>query len=224
MKQVRLIIGVAVLIISSPGYGQTISSALPAIVNPNGNFLFYLHGGVVTDEGNNGMTKAMPQWGRYEYLNILDSLRNRGFTVVSERRRPGVDDSLYVNKIVRQVDSLLQNGVPINHVMIVGASSGAAITLNVASALKTKRMKYIIMGACWPDTYKSYLGLTLEGRFLSIIEKSDPHGTCSAIFNSRPKVSRFQEIVLNTGLSHGFLFKGYKDWLDPVTKWYWETE
>lgn len=224
MKHVLLILGVAALVISSPGYGQTISSAIPAKVNPTENYLFYLHGGVVTDEGNNGMTKAMPQWGRYEYLNILDSLRNRGFTVISERRKQGVDDTLYVNKIVRQVDSLFQKGVPIDHVMIVGASSGAAITLNVASVLRNKRMKYIIMGACWPDTYRSFQGLILEGRFLSIIEKSDPHGTCVAIFNSRPNVSRFQEIVLNTGLSHGFLFKGYKDWLDPVTKWYRETE
>ena len=166
----------------------------------------------------------MPQWGPYEYLNILDSLRSRHINIISENRRRGVNDSMYASKVAKQVDSLLGNNVPVRHIIIVGASAGAAITLSVAERLKNKQMNYVIMGACWPDTYKTYHNLQLPGNFLSIIEQTDPHCTCSAIFIPRPEISSFKEIVLNTGLSHGFLFKGYKEWIDPIIKWFGSTD
>lgn len=81
-------------------------------------------------------------------------------------------------------------------------------------------MNYVIMGACWPDTYKIYDNVQLLGNFLSVIEKTDAHGTRSAIFNRRPEISNFKEIKLNTGLNYGFLFKGYKEWIDPIIKWF----
>ena len=80
-------------------------------------------------------------------------------------------------------------------------------------------MHYVIMGGCWPDTYKDYLGLTLYGKFLSIIESSDPHGTCSSLFANRNNIKSFTEVKLNTGLSHGFIYKGRREWIDPIVKW-----
>lgn len=95
---------------SLPTFGQTISSSLPTKINAAEKYLFYLHGGVVTDKGNNGIVASMPQWGPYEYLNILDSLRSRHINIISENRRPGINDSVYVSKLVKQVDSL--SGIP----------------------------------------------------------------------------------------------------------------
>ena len=37
------------------------------------------------------------------------------------------------------------------------------------------------MGGCWPETYKDYPNTELYGHFLSIIEATDPHGTCNMI-------------------------------------------
>jgi len=79
------------------------------------------------------------------------------------------------------------------------------------------------MGGCWPDTYKDYQTLELYGHFLSIIEASDPHGTCSKIFEKRKQVKGYKEISLSMGLSHGFINKGYKEWIDPIVKWFNET-
>lgn len=210
----------AILFMSTAAIGQTISTHLPSPVNKSEKFLFYLHGGVVTVLGNNAINQSVPEWGPYEYLNILDSLRNRGFNVISERRFERIDDSIYVNKIVSQVDSLWKAGVPSKNILVVGASAGWNITLHVSAKLKNRNMKYVIMGGCWPETYKDYLNLELYGKFLSIIETSDPHGTCSKIFEKRKYVTDYTEIKLNTGLSHGFIYKGYPIWIDPIVDWF----
>ena len=58
---------------------QTISASLPKTIDKNARYLFYLHGGSVTILGDNSINNGAPEWGRYEYSNILDSLRVRGF-------------------------------------------------------------------------------------------------------------------------------------------------
>ena len=83
-------------------------------------------------------------------------------------------------------------------------------------------MKYVVMGGCWPDTHKDYQTIELYGDFLSIIESSDPHGTCSKIFEGRKQIKGYKEVTLTMGLSHGFIYKGYKEWIDPIVKWFKE--
>lgn len=161
----------------------------------------------------------MPEWGPYEYLNILDSLRSRGFNVISENRKEGVNDTVYVNKLVNQVDSLFHHGVPTKNILVVGASSGWNIALHASAKLRNSNMKFVVMGGCWPETYKDYVALDLYGHFLSIIETTDPHGTCSAIFEKRKTLSSYEEVKLNMGLSHGFIYKGYNEWIDPIMNW-----
>ena len=203
---------------------QSISSSLPGKLSPSSQYLFYLHAGVVTLFGNNAINQSVPEWGPYEYLNILDSLRKRGFNIISENRKEGVEDSVYVKKIAGQIDTLFNAGVRPQNIVIVGASSGSDIVMHLSAAIKNDLLKYVIMGGCWPDTYKYYTALELYGHFLSIIESSDPHVTCSKIFEERTKVSSFMEIKLNTGLSHGFIYKGHKEWIDPIAKWFHETK
>ncbi len=201
--------------ISTLASAQSVSIFLPEKISSAEKYLFYLHGGVVTDKGNNGITDAAPEWGPYEYLNILDSLKNRGYNVISENRKPEVDDSIYANKVAQQIDTLIRDGVKEKNIVIVGASAGADIAIHVSAKMKNKKLKFVIMGACWPDTYKGYEPLRLYGHFLSIIESSDPHGTCAAVFKGRKNIT-IREITLHTGLSHGFIFKGYKEWIDPI--------
>jgi len=203
----------------SSSYGQTISPSVPKTLDKNGKYLFYQHSAVVTEFGNNAINQSFPEWGPYEYLNILDSFRSRGFNVISEIRQKGLDDYLYVNKIVKQIDSLLKAGITTKNIIVVGASSGWNITLYVASKLKNKEMNYVIMGGCWPESYKDYTDIELYGNFLSIIESSDPHGTCKQIFENQENIKTYKEIILKTGLSHGFIYKGYKEWIDPVVHW-----
>jgi len=220
-KTGQYIIWVMLFLTTTAGaFGQTIGSSIPSKVDLTGNYLFYLHGAVVTELGDNAINQSVPAWGPYEYSKILDSLRKQGFYVISEIRKKGIDDSVYVIKISKQIDSLLKAGVKTEQMLVVGASSGWNITLGVSSKLKDEKMKYVIMGGCWPEDYKDYLNTELHGQFLSIIEATDPHGTCYMLFDKRSHVKSYNEIILHTGLSHGFIYKGYKEWIDPIVAWF----
>lgn len=199
---------------------QEIRHDLPSKINPAGYYVFYLHGGVVTVKGDNAINDPVPQFGPYQYSRILDTLRAHGFYVISERRLPGIDDSVYVKKVALQVDSLLKAKVPVRNIIMIGASAGSDIVLHVSDKLKNPQMKYVIMGGCSPDIYKYYLEIDIGGRFLSIIESSDSHGTCAKIFENRKQLKDFHEITLETGLDHGFIYKPYAAWIDPVVQWF----
>ncbi len=196
---------------------------MPAQIERHAHYLFYFHGGVVTVAGDNAINSAQPDWGPYQYSAILDSLRKRGFIVVGEIRKEGVPDSVYVSKLADDIDRLFDEEVQPEHILIVGASAGNNIVLHAASKLRNASLKFVITGGCWPDTHKEYTALPLYGHFLSIIESSDPHGTCSAIFKRR-SLGSFREIKLRTGLSHGFLYRGLSDWIDPMARWYREIQ
>lgn len=215
-----ILLTTALLLINGVVLSQTIGASLPTSIKKNERFLFYLHGGVVTTLGNNAINQSMPEWGPYEYLSILDSLKRRGFNVISENRKPDVDDIVYARKMASQVDSLFSAGVEPQQILILGASAGWNIALQVADIMGNKSMRYVMMGGCWPDTYKDYVKMVFNGHFLSVIESTDPHGTCQKVFEGRQELSSFKEIQLNTGLSHGFIYKGHRAWIDPIVAWF----
>ncbi|WP_153798697.1 hypothetical protein [Foetidibacter luteolus] len=203
---------------------QNASNSLPGKIDSSAKYLFYLHGQVVTELGDNAINNAAPEWGPYEYSNILDSLKKRGFFVISEIRKKGTDNSFYTQKICSQADSLLKAGVLAGNIVMVGASSGWDIVLQASASLKNTQVNYVVMGGCWPGTYKDYSNLQLYGRFLSIIESSDPHGTCAKIFENRATLTSYREVVLHTGKSHGFFYKGYDHWINPIAAWLGERK
>lgn len=205
-------------------WGQYCGPDLPRKIDARQRYAFYLHGGVVTELGNNAVNQSVPEWGPYEYLAILDSLKARQVNVISERRIKNVPDSVYIEKIVLQIDTLLRSNVKPENILVLGASAGMYIALRVAARCANKRVQYVVMGGCWPNTYKEFEDLRLSGNFLSVIEKSDPHGTCRKIFRRRKQITRFEELVLSTGLSHGFIYKGYPAWIDPVMAWWKKAE
>lgn len=216
MKEAITILLIAIHCVTT---AQTVSSSVTGQIRKNEKYLFYLHGAVVTELGNNAINQSVPEWGPYEYLDILDSIKKRGFNVISEQRRKTVADSFYARHISNQIDSLIKAGVRVKNIVILGASAGWNIALLVSARQQKKRLRFIIMGGCWPDTYKDYTSTKISGKFLSIIEASDPHQTCRKIFEGRKRITSFEEITLHTGLSHGFIYKGYKEWLDPVVEW-----
>ena len=61
------------------------------------------------------------------------------------------------------------------------------------------------MGGC-RDNDLDYKTFVLHGHF-SIIEKSDPHGTCHRLFENKKHLKSHTEVLLNTGLNHGFYTK-----------------
>lgn len=211
---------IAFVCIASVSEGQHVGSALPDPISRKAKFLFYLHGQVVTELGDMAIYQSAPEWGPYEYSHVLDSLAARDVNVISEIRKKGVDNSAYTNKIAAQIDTLLRSKVKPENILVLGASAGWDIALSVSDKLKNPSLHFVAMGGCWPDTYKDYTKLNLTGHFLSLIEKTDPHGTCVKVFEKRAAIKSYREITLNTGLSHGFIYKGHAAWIDPVMAWW----
>jgi len=199
---------------------QYMGPSLPNSVSRKAKYLFYLHGQVVTELGDMAINQGAPEWGPYEYSHILDSLAARRVNVISEIRKKDVDNSVYVDRITAQIDTLLKKGVRPENILVLGASSGWDIALSVSDKLKNPSLRFVAMGGCWPETYKDYTNLDLTGHFLSLIEKTDPHGTCVKVFEKRPNIRSYREIALNTQLSHGFIYKGHAAWIDPVIAWW----
>ena len=129
------------------------------------------------------------------------------------------DDRSYASKVSGQIDTLLKAGVNPARICVIGASAGAYIAIDIAEWVKNENIKYVILGMCWPDTYKSYIGKKLCGNFLSIYELSDPHGSCLKLFEDKLCKTGIKEIKLNMNNSHAFLYKPYNEWIYPMVNW-----
>jgi hypothetical protein len=215
-KKLHLVLFCLILVYSLNG--QTISKYIPKYIDKSKKYLFYLHGGIVQDEGINAVS---PDWGKYEYAAILDTLRSYGYNILSEVRPKSTDDEKYGEFIARQVDTLLRSGVPPQHIIIVGASQGASMTIVAAYNLKNSRINYAILGLCdeYEIGYYSKYKNKLCGNFLSIYESSDPHSSCDRLLMEPYCKTGYKQIKLNMGISHGFIFRPYKEWVQPLISW-----
>ncbi len=198
--------------------GQTITPNIPEKINKSQKYLIYLHGGIVQDLGADAVSE---DFGRYEYHKILEVFKERGFNVISEVRPKETEITEYAEKLSEQIKTLKRRGVAEKNIVIVGASLGAYMTIEAANKLKMKKVKYVLIGLCSEyaiDRYSKYKG-NLRGSFLSIYEESDQKGTCQTLFEPLHRKSKFREIKINTGKGHGFLFRPYKEWVDPLFQW-----
>jgi hypothetical protein len=211
---------IALCLLHAVVQAQEAGPSLPKKIDPAGRYLFYLHGAVVSFVGDNGINNGAPEYGPYQYSAILDSLRRKGFNVISEIRQKDLDNAFFVAKIAAQIDTLLRAGVKAENIVVLGASAGWDIGIRVSDQLKNKDLRFVIMGGCWPVTWRDYVDIDLYGHFLSIIESTDPHATCYRVFEGRKHLSSYQEIKLNTGLSHGFFYRGRAAWMDPLMNWF----
>lgn len=166
------------------------------------------------------LSEAHPEYGKVEYYQILDAFKNEGFVVISEIRPKGTEGKVYARKVVRQVDSLLSKGVKPEEITVVGTSKGGYIAQYVSTYLKNDKVNFVFIGCCMADDAAGVTDINYCGSILSIYEKSDNTVSCTAMKNkSTSKVVRFKEIVVNTGLRHGFLYKALPVWLEPTIKW-----
>lgn len=189
---------------------------IPAKVDANARYLFYLHGAIVENEG---IRPTSPLYGVYEYEQILETFVNKGFIVISERRPRGTIPTDYAAKVVGQINSLLKAGVSPRHIIVVGASRGGAIAIAVSSMLRNRELNYVILAACGnSDIYKTFRP-DLWGNVLSIYDYKDTVGPCQQFYDKSTGLNRHREIVVKLGLGHGLLYRPLKEWVDPVVEW-----
>lgn len=185
--------------------------------------LIYQHGRIVQEQQR--PRPQHPRFGFYELEKILDAFRARGFEVTGTIRPRSASVSQSADALATQVRKLLAAGVPADRVTVVGASMGAAITLLASTRLQHEDLRFAILGACLSLSVRGLLaeeGRGPSGHLLAIREASDettaqcPPWKDEA--SSTPSLHA-REIVLETGQSHGFLYRPLPEWLEPVVDW-----
>ena len=200
-------------------WAQKTLTSIPTSIDKSAKYMFYLHGRIIEEQSVNAVSA---DYGPYEYLAILDTLSAHNFVVISEARAKNTNQLIYAENIATQIDSLLHKGVPAKNIFVMGASKGAYITLLTARKVQNKYVNYIVLGVCAREEVNYWLEDKTEfcGNFLSIYEDSDAFGgSCGFLLGQGVCISRFEEVKLNMGNRHGFLYKPYKEWVDPVMKW-----
>jgi len=189
---------------------------VPSTTDAKANYLFYLHGRLIE---NQGIRPTDPKYGVYEYEEILNTLAARGLTVISEARAKDTDVNQYAAKVVQQIKTLIKAGVPPQHISVLGASKGSLITMRVSTLLQNKNVNFVIMSNCndWVD--KNFQ-IDLYGNVLSIYDVNDEFGgTCQKFFHKAHGLNRHNEVVLKIGTGHAVLYKPMKEWVDLVVEW-----
>lgn len=175
--------------------------------------LIYLHGRIVQEQQNRRPVHA--QHGPYELDAIADTFRKRGFTVHAEMRpkETTVDDG--ANAVVKQVRELIASGVAPDHITVVGASMGSSIIMRASARLQHPDVRFVALAPCFSRSSDAIFkegGAWPSRNMLVIREESDvPSSEC-------PKTDRAKELVLNTGLAHGFIYRPLPEWVEPVVE------
>lgn len=183
--------------------------------------MFYLHGKIIEDQG---VPAISPQFGAYEYDEILRTLSENGFYVISEIRAKNTNASEYSRVVVDQINKLIAAGVPAQNITVVGASKGAAITVLISHLLENENVDFVLLAICHPDVVKEFIHdeVSLKGNILSIYDEVDGiAGSCRKLFSySEGKgISSYEEIVLDIGTGHGVLYQPLEAWVNPTVEW-----
>jgi len=168
--------------------------------------LIYLHGRIVQEQQD--PRPKHPVYGYYELEKILDTFRRKGFVVSGGIRPKGASPSESADRVVEEVRHLLESGVPADHVTVVGASMGGEIALEASTKLQNPDVRFVVLGACVSETSEH-----LAGRILAIREASDE------FTHDCPASPEAHEIVLHSGLGHGFLYRPMPAWVGPTVEW-----
>lgn len=189
--------------------------------NPNNenNYVFFIHNKFL--EENPDATFADKYNVTVDYKGILQSFKNDGFVVFSEKRSPKTNERAFANKVVSQIDSLISKGVQPNHITVIGTSKGGYIAQFVSTFAKNPDLNFVFIGSFQDSDIQEIPTIQFCGNILTIYEKSDIFGV-SAIRRketSKLKINHFKEIELNTGLKHGFLYIASDEWIKPCKMW-----
>lgn len=190
----------------------------PGSIDPSQQYMFYLHGKILEDQG---LPAISPEYGEYEYEAILETLSGHGFVVISEQRPKDADGFAFAKRVRKQVDALIEAGLPAENITVVGASKGAAIAVLISHLLGNEKVNFVLLGSCHPDTVDEFMKdqVRLVGNVLSIYDSIDRWaGSCQEFF-SFSELANSDEIVLEIGTGHGILYQPLDAWIIPTVEW-----
>ena len=211
---------IILLSFASPSFSGEVLQDLPTAINPNGKYIFFLHGRIVERKGV--AFAESNDYGFYEYKKILDMLAKHGFIVISEARGDDTKVKRYAKNIASQVDTLIEEGVPARNITVAGFSKGGKITLVTSSRIGNESVNFVVLAGCIRKTKKfiNKFDLDLKGRVLSIVDyKDDIFSSCEDMFNSSSGGLKHKEIILKEGSGHGVFYTPNDKWIGPMINW-----
>lgn len=220
-----LLLLLIIIIQPSGGLSAEIYATVPEKIDAGKKYLFYLHGLWIEMHGLNA---RHPIHGLYEYDRIVRVLSEKGFVVVSEVRTHEVGMMEYASEIATQVLTLMERGVPAEHISVIGHSKGGHMALIVATLCEDPKLNFVVMAGCGKqgsafrrpyDRFLTTSAANLEGRVLSLYDGSDPEaGTCQEAF-ALASYAKTKERVFRTGRGHGLFYSPDASWINEVVSW-----
>ena len=207
-----------------PGHGDpggielldyTMQLFQPDTVKPH---LFFFHNRFLE---THSLEEAHAEHGKVAYKEILSTFKEAGYVVHSKQRAGNVNARDYAQGIVQQIQSLIATGVSPEKITVVGTSKGGYIAQYVSTLLANPSLNYVFIGSYQDTDLEQIPEIQFCGRILNIYEQSDPYGVSAKkrAASSSLKVTDYQDVELNTGLGHGFLFRAMPEWLEPSIAW-----
>ncbi|EMR01502.1 alpha/beta hydrolase family protein [Cesiribacter andamanensis] len=181
-------------------------------------YLFFLHNRFLE---THALEDQHPDYGRAEYREIIAAFEREGFVVISEKRKGDVNARDYAQKVVKQIDSLLAQGVAPGAITVVGTSKGGYIAQYVSTLAANGDLNFVFVGSFRETDLETIPHIQFCGNILTIYEKTDPYGV-SAVRRKETSslpIPHFKEVELQTGLGHGFLFRAMDEWIVPAAAW-----
>lgn len=180
------------------------------------HYLFYLHGRIIELQGTQAVS---PQFGPYQYDRIIDSLKTITDQVYAEVRKDTVDFYAFCAHVSEEIDQLINKGVAAHKITVVGASKGAVMAMQISND-NPNPINYVLLAAN-NDYIEEEQIWSLQGRILGIYEASDllAGKNYNHWIARSEKAIAFEQLQLNTGLGHGFIYQPLSEWLDPLRKW-----
>lgn len=216
---IRLVIFViSVLFVSSLSFAGPVSNTLPEQIDPQGKYVFYSHGYIV--EGDN--PKPVDQkfgWGEYDFPAVKQALSDKDYHLIAYHRPKNTDPFVYANQLNQQIRKLVKHGVSPKHISIVGFSRGAFITGLTSDKVSDLAVNTVILAGCGRLVSSKHTDIKVYGHVLSVYEKSDRANTCKKLKAKSGDVKSFNELEINTNLSHGAFYRPLAEWVNPVKAW-----
>ncbi|MCB2203238.1 hypothetical protein KQI65_00705 [bacterium] len=216
----RVFILPLLLLLTTAAQAQSIFAHVPDDINPKKFYMFYIPDDVVTGED---MQPVDPQYGKYDYAGIVNRFAAEGFTVISYPREKDTHPYLFADETVKEIQKLLDAGVPASHISIVGARVGGGIAVIITSKLRNPEIQVVLLATCtevftayWKE-HEEYL----SGNVLSIYHPGTDRTSCRDYLELCLKhgVRRYYEIQMPENAAKGFFYRATADWVLPAMLW-----